>query len=80
MVLVLPNDDNERLHWTASELVLRKCAYWCSLRNAPEVVRDPAVERPTKTVRVLTRNRLSPDALWDIMCGISRQEVLDYEG
>jgi hypothetical protein len=36
IVLALPKDPQRWLTLTTEELILRRCAYWCSLKGAPE--------------------------------------------
>ncbi len=45
VVLVLPDEEAQWLSQSIEELVLRRCAYWCSLRGA-----DPA--RTVSSVRI----------------------------
>lgn len=54
-------------------LVSRQCAYWVSLRGAPE----SANERE-QTVYVPRSQPLSPEGLRALMTRISRREVITY--
>jgi hypothetical protein len=40
VVLVLPKDERQWLTWTAESLVLRRCAYWCSLFGKPPTANE----------------------------------------
>jgi hypothetical protein len=62
VVLVLPEDEDEWLAQTEGELILRRCAYWYSLRGRKRATRG-------KTVRlsVPRANVFSPVALREIM-------------
>jgi hypothetical protein len=62
VVLALPQDEAEWLTVTDAELVLRRCAYWVSLANAPE--RD---NRESVTVSLPEHQRFDVVALRALM-------------
>jgi hypothetical protein len=62
IVLGLPREENDWLRITPGELVLRRCAYWVSLRGVPE--RD---NRESITISILSDNRLDISSLRDLM-------------
>lgn len=62
VVVRLPKDANQWLSVSADELILRHCAYWLSLRDAPEVDVEQA-----KTVYVPSNNRFDIEALSVLM-------------
>ncbi|WP_155449362.1 DUF4365 domain-containing protein [Allochromatium palmeri] len=62
VVLALPQDETEWLTITDAELVLRRCAYWVSLANAPE--RD---NRESVTVSLPEHQRFDVAALRALM-------------
>ena len=66
VVLELPPDENQWLTQTLDELILRRAAYWISLRESPPVI-------ATKTTRVkLPRSRVfTPIALSEILARIA---------
>ncbi len=77
VVLALPAEERDRLEWSREELRLRRCAFWRSLLGEPAQTRDSSVAKPTVTVRVPTRNGLSPETLFELMVRVSCQERLD---
>src|SRR5579862_8941163 len=58
IVLFLPKDAAEWLQHSETELALRRCAYWISLRGAPE-----STNETSQTVYLPKMNLLSVDAL-----------------
>ena len=48
VVFLMPEDINDWLTHSSDELVLRRCAYWTSLRGKPET------DQQTKTVHIPT--------------------------
>lgn len=73
VVLFLPKDAREWLSHSEDSLVSRRCAYWVSLRAAPESGNDTH-----QTVYVPRTNLLSVDNLKTLMTRFSRQERIDY--
>jgi hypothetical protein len=72
VVLVLPEEEGEWMHHTADSLILRRCAYWESLRG-----RGP-IDGPQEstTVHVPKTNVFSPSTLQRLMEKVSREEVV----
>jgi hypothetical protein len=67
VVLVLPEEEAEWTSQTEAELVLRRCAYWLSLKD-----RAPARRRKTVRVRVPRANVFSAEALRALVAGFKR--------
>jgi hypothetical protein len=74
VVYRLPVDANEWLSLSKDQLIMKKCAYWVSLRGAPEVTGQEST-----TVRVPCVNVFSPDAFREIAKTRSLEEYLTYE-
>ena len=74
IVFYLPEDSNTWLDHSEECLVSRRCAYWVSLRGAPET------EVESKTIHIPRANLLSVDSLRALMTRFSKREVLNYEG
>jgi hypothetical protein len=74
VVLFLPADNGHWLVHSAERLVCQRCAYWVSLRSAPESPNDRA-----QTVYIPKDNHLSVPKLRELMARFSRKEVIDYE-
>jgi hypothetical protein len=74
VVFRLPADENEWLRLSEDQLVMKKCAYWVSLRGALEVTGQEST-----TVRVPRKNVFSPDAFREIAKTRSLEEYLTYE-
>jgi len=73
VVLQLPQNKVEWLVHSNEELALRRCAYWVSLRNAPETQNTTSVTIKLPTVQVF-----GPEALRAIVARIARMETLEY--
>lgn len=73
VVLFLPADSAAWLEHSEEHLLTRRCAYWASLRGAPET------EQQSKTVYLPRANCVSVDGLRALMTRFSRQEELHYE-
>lgn len=69
VVLVLPEAPAEWLSHSMGELVIRRCAYWTSLKGEPDIATDH------KTVHIPTTNVFSPEGLKVLMEQISREEL-----
>lgn len=65
VVLDLPPEDGDWLEISFDALVLRRCAYWVSLRGCPETSNTSSV-----TVRIPMANRFDVQALTAIMARI----------
>ena len=74
VVLFLPVEQGRWLAHSAERLVFQRCAYWVSLRNAPESENDTQ-----QTVYLPTDNHLSVPKLREVVARFSRREVIDYE-
>jgi Domain of unknown function (DUF4365) len=69
VLMVLPPDRSDWLGHSESQLEIRRCAYYLSLR------RWPAVSNTTTTrVEVPRRNQFTPTALLQIMAAFQRRE------
>jgi hypothetical protein len=74
VVLLLPQDPAEWLKHSSEVLSMKRCAYWVSLRGAPETSNTSSV-----TVYVPESQVFSPSGLRGLMVQISRMEDLLYE-
>ena len=69
VVFVMPEDEAEWLSLTQEALVLRRCAYWRSLRG------EPAVDNGTSRRVYLSRKRtFDPDTLRRLLLQVAREE------
>ena len=67
IVVLLPDDIEDWLIQTPEQLCMRRCAYWISLRNEPEVANTS-----TKTVHIPAGNIFDQVALTDMLDRIGR--------
>jgi hypothetical protein len=67
IVLCLPKNEEEWVHHSVDHLILRKCAYWLSLKGAP-----PTTNESGETVHL--QDVFTPDVLKDILIKISKEE------
>jgi hypothetical protein len=74
VILRLPLDPAQWLTHTPESLIARRCAFWVSLRGAPDSTNETA-----QTVYIPTTNVLSVDGLTALMTKVSRREELNYE-
>jgi hypothetical protein len=74
VVLFLPEDVTEWLQHTEQVLLLKRCAYWVSLRGAPATTNTSSI-----TVYIPVTQIFSPEGLRKLMVRISKQEDLLYE-
>jgi hypothetical protein len=72
VVLFLPKDANEWLHQTEEAITIRRCAYWVSLRNAPE-----SDNKTAQTVYLPKKNILGKEALLHIVRTNSQEEWIN---
>jgi hypothetical protein len=72
IVLFLPRDAAEWLNHAPDQLILRRCAYWQSLRGAPEITTDSVVVKLPKT------QLFSPDQLTQLAGRLSRRDFPLY--
>lgn len=64
------------LELSPEQLILKKCMYWVSLRNAPRIAED----KQNITVRFPKKNLFSPEGLrTDILKPLSKGVELNYE-
>jgi Domain of unknown function (DUF4365) len=73
VVLFLPYDDKEWLIHTEDALMLRKCAYWVSLRGA-----SASDNATAQTVYLPTSQKFDPDGLINILARVSKNEMPVY--
>jgi hypothetical protein len=73
VVLYLPADPQEWLRHSEDSLIAQRCAYWASLRGAPD-----SPNEATQTVYVPRQQLLSPASLTALMTRCSREEDLPY--
>ncbi len=73
VVLFLPEDSSEWLIHSENGLLARRCAYWVSLRGAPE-----SGNEEYHTIHIPRTQALSPDGLRSIMERCSRREEILY--
>lgn len=71
VVLVLPADEGEWLEQTAEHLLLRRSAYWLSLRGF-----EPSLNRKSVRVMMPRANLFSVEALAGLMAKVRRKEPL----
>lgn len=67
VVLFLPRDQPEWLVHSVDELIVRRCAYWVSLRGAPNVTTTSGT-----TVKLPKTQPLSPDGILALAESLSR--------
>jgi hypothetical protein len=74
VVLYLPEDAAHWLSHSEDGLLAKRCAYWVSLRGAPES------DNPRhQTVYIPRKQILSVDGLAELMTRVSRCEEIRYE-
>jgi hypothetical protein len=74
VVLCLPTARNEWLAIDGDMLVLRRCAYWVSLRGAPA-----STNTSGQTVKIPPSQILTPDAFRELAGFVARNEVPQYD-
>ena len=72
VVLFLPREPADWLNHTPDQLALRRCAYWQSLRGAPEIAAASAV------IPLPKNQSFSPDGLIDLAGRLSRHDIPRY--
>ena len=70
IVVLVPENIEEWIQQSESEMLIKHCAYWVSLRGMPETRNTNRI-----TVELLRRNQFTPDALESIMQRISKGGV-----
>lgn len=73
VVMFLPPDSANWLTISPNELILKKCAYWASLRGAPE-----STNKTGETIYLPKAQILDTNNLTDIFTRLSRNEFLTY--
>lgn len=71
VVFTLPEDERQWLTFTEESLILRRCAYWLSLRGAP-----PTPNETSQTVRLSRGRTFDLDTLRDLLRKVAREEEL----
>jgi len=61
VVFTLPSEEDDWLNWTEDRILVRRCAWWLSLKGYPPIESD------SKTVYVPETQPLGPQQLTDIM-------------
>jgi hypothetical protein len=74
VVLFLPPESEAWLLHSADQLIIRKCAYWVSLRGAQETDNVSGV-----TIKVPKIQVFSPESLTQLMTRLSRRDYPCYE-
>lgn len=74
VVLFLPQDSADWLSISENELMLKKCAYWVSLKGAP-----PSSNTTVQTIYIPTTQIFNVANLKSIFEKMSRREVLGYQ-
>jgi hypothetical protein len=73
VVLLLPDNAEDWLRHSEDGLLAQRCAYWVSLRGAPD-----SENAESQTVYVPRRQLLSPESLTGLMTRFSRREEVLY--
>lgn len=73
VVMFLPDDAANWLTISPNELILKKCAYWTSLRGAAESTNETGETVYLPKAQILDTNNLT-----DIFTRLSRNEILTY--
>ena len=71
VVLCLPEIKSDWLLHSASQLILKECAYFLNLNGLPDKENETSV-----TVHIPLNNIFSPDTLYDLMLKTSKEESL----
>ena len=71
ILLALPSNSDEWLEVTAERLVMKKCAWWCSLDG-----REPTTNQATRRIAIPDCQIFSPAALVDLMEKVKGGEKL----
>ncbi|NKL63908.1 DUF4365 domain-containing protein [Rhizobium leguminosarum bv. viciae] len=73
VVLFLPTDSQAWIDHSEEALLLRRCAYWVSLRGA-----DPSTNDSTQTIYIPTTQKFDVKGLAHLMASLSRDVVPSY--
>lgn len=71
ILLALPSNSDEWLEVTLDQLVMRKCAWWCSLEG-----QEPTTNETTKRIAIPDCQIFSPTTLVDLMEKVKGGEKL----
>ena len=74
VVLFLPPTDKDWLVHSVDSLILRRCAYWVSLRNAPATTNSTAT-----TVYLPKAQIFGPSELLNLAAQLSNGAPIDYQ-
>lgn len=74
VVMFLPENNSDWLNISDEQLILKKCAYWVSLRGAPDSGNGSGA-----TVYIPQIQLFTPENLQDICARLSRRESLTYQ-
>lgn len=74
VVLFLPQDQRHWLEITPEFLMIRKCAYWASLRGAPDTT-----NRASVAVYLPCRQTFHPQGLQALLSRLSRRDIPRYQ-
>lgn len=73
VVLFLDGKPEEWLKLTPDQMTLKKCAYWCSLRGAPE-----SDNKSGQTIYLPKVNLVTPESLTEFVRQVANSSVPDY--
>lgn len=73
VVLFLATDEAEWLAHSPNELLMRRCAYWVSLRNAPATSNSSGT-----TVYIPEHQHFSPDGLRALLDQLAQRNIPTY--
>ena len=71
VVFCMPKEQNEWIEHSVEHLLIRKCAYWASLKGKPVTSNTESV-----SVTIQTNNVMSPDGLRSLMGKIDKKETI----
>lgn len=69
VVLELPEEPTEWLEYYAEGLIMRRCAWWKSLRGCPDIETD------SKIIVMPESQKLNPDSFRHVIEMASRREI-----
>ena len=72
ILLYLPDDEAQWLEHDENRLLARKCAYWVSLRGAPDI------DQGSQVIAIPKSNVVSVDGIRGLMTRLSKEEVINY--
>ncbi|MGO8117030.1 DUF4365 domain-containing protein [Rhizobium leguminosarum] len=75
VVLFLPSDTKEWIGHSEEALLLRRCAYWVSLRGAKASTNDT-----TQTIYIPPSQKFDVEGLGELMASLSRDVIPSYAG